>query len=112
MAEITAQTKDGHSVTFEYDLPETLDAAIDKYGKEIVESFALRSLTIAIQGHARGLIKSGKTKVEIVEAMAAWQPGVPRVVKSPEEKFRALWDKMSPEDRAKIQKELKAHKAA
>lgn len=112
MVEMTVQTTDGASVTFDYDMPETIDEAFTKYGKEVVEAFAIRGLTVAIQGHARAMIKGNKTADQIKAEMASWTPGMPRQAKTAEEKFNALWEKMSPEDRAKIQKSLKASKAA
>jgi len=114
MAEMTVQTQDGKlSATFEYDLPEAYDAAVAKFGKAVTDAFAIRGLTVAIQGHARSMIKSGKSADEIRAEMKDWKPGMPRQTKSAEERFDDLWGKMSPEDRAAIQKKLKtAPKAA
>lgn len=109
MAEITAQTADGAvQIKFEYEFGETLKDAVELFGEKVVHSYVVRSLTIAAQGAARGMMKSGKSKEEILKAMESWKPGEPRQTKSPEEKIRSLVDKMSPEDRARLAAELRA----
>ncbi|HEY7506614.1 MAG TPA: hypothetical protein VH621_03340 [Nitrososphaera sp.] len=109
---ITSGDNKGAEVSFNYDLPATLQEAIDQLSEPVVEALAIRSIVVAVQGHARGLLNSGKTEQEIQTAMNDWRPGMPRQVKSAEEKFDELWEKMSPEDRAAIQKRMKAAKAA
>lgn len=109
MAEITAQTADGAvQIKFDYEFGETLEDAVKLFGEKVVHSYVIRSLTIAAQGAARGMMKSGKSKEEILAAMATWKPGEPRQTTSPEEKIRSLVNKMSPEDRARLAAELRA----
>lgn len=108
MVKVTAQTKDGASVDFDYDFGDSLEAAVEKFGADIVWAYTLRGLTIAAQGAARGMIKSNKSKDEILTAMKTWKPGEPRQTKSPEERVRALLDKLSAEDRENLAKELRA----
>lgn len=111
MAKIKAQVTDpAAEVEFDYEFGDSLEKMIELFGKEIVTSYALRGLTIAAQGAARGLIRGGKSGAEIVEAMKTWKPGEPRVTKSPEEKVKALLDRMSPEDRKRLAAELTASK--
>lgn len=114
MVKIVANTKDGqHSIEFDYDLGESLADAVKKFGEDIVFSHVIRSLIIAAQGAARGMMKSGKTKDEIDAAMQTWKPGEPRQVKSKEDRMRDLIAKMSPEELEALQTELKtATKAA
>lgn len=112
MAKIEAKTKDGdHAIEFDYDFGDSLDAAIQLFGAEIVWAHTLRSLTIAVQGAARGMMKSGKSKEEILEAMAKWKPGTPREVKSAEEKMATLVSKMTPEQLKALEDQLKAARA-
>lgn len=108
MTEITAQTTEGASVSFPYEFGADLQEAIALFGEDIVWNYALRGLTIASQGYARGMIKSGKNAEEIVEAMKTWKPGMPRPSRSPEDKIRDLMEKMSPEDREALLQEIKA----
>lgn len=108
---ITSGDKAGATASFEYDLPDNLQEAIDKLGHEVVEAFAIRAIVVAVQGHARGLLGAGKTDSEIQTAMDDWTPGMPRVAKSGEQKFEELWDKLTPEDRAAIQAKLGTGKA-
>lgn len=111
MAKITANTKDGeHSIEFDYDFGDSLEQAVERFGAEIVWAHTLRSLTIAVQGAARGMMKSGKSKDEILDAMSKWKPGTPREVKSNEEKMRDLVAKMTPEQLEALQEQLRAAK--
>lgn len=104
---VSAQVKDGDAaVNFEYDFGDTIVAANELFGEEVVWAYAKRALVIAAQGHARGLLKGGKSVEEITAAMEAWKPGAPRIGKSPEDKLREQWGKMSPEDRANLLREL------
>lgn len=109
MVTIVANTKDGeHSIEFDYDFGDTIEAAIEKFGRDIVQSHLFRSLTIAAQGAARGMMKSGKEKQAILDAMAKWKPGEPRQMKTKEEKMRELVASMSPEQLEALQNEIKA----
>jgi len=109
MAAIIANTKDGdHSIAFDYDFGESLQEAVERFGAEIVWAHTLRSLTIAVQGAARGMMKSGKAKEEILDAMSKWKPGTPREVKSTEEKMADLVSKMSPQQLEALQAQLRA----
>lgn len=106
MVAVSAQVKEGAGVEFDYDFGHDLDSAIALFGEPIVWSYALRGLTIACQGHARGMIKTGKSREEIIAAMETWKPGVPRSTRSAEDRVRELFAKMSPEDRQRLQDEL------
>ena len=113
MAEYTAELKDGRSVNFDYEFGDTLQATLDLFGEKIVHDYALRGLVVAAQGRARGLLKAGKISEDEIRAeMAKWKPGEARVVKSAAEKIRELSEKLSPEERAQLLKEIKAQKAA
>ena len=113
MVEITAQTKEGASVAFDYDLGgEELSQLVARFGESVVASFAYRAIVIAVQAHARGLIKSGKSDAEIAAAMAEWNPGTPRQVTSAYDKASALLDKLTPEQRKQLMQDLKANKQA
>ena len=103
---VSAQTKEGAAVNFDYDFGENIDEANNLFGADVVWAYAKRALVIAAQGHARGLVKSGKSAEDITEAMTQWKPGAPRVGKSPEDRMREQWNKMSPEDRANLLREL------
>lgn len=105
---VTASLGDGSaSVTFPFDFGDSIPEANEKFGEGIVWAYARRALVIAAQGYARTLVKGGKSEAEILELMKAWKPGEPRKAKSAEDKVRDLLSKMSPEDREKLQKELR-----
>lgn len=107
--DVTATIADGSaSVTFPYDFGDNLQDAVSKFGEPIVWAYAQRALVIAAQGHARSLIKSEKSKDEILATMAEWKPGAPRQAKTAEDRAREILGKISPEERAKLLAELSA----
>lgn len=109
MAKISAQFKDGSAgIDFDYDFGDNLDATIEKFGESVVHKYALRGFTIAAQGTARGLMKSGKSHAEILEHMKNWKPDEPRQVKSKEERVKELLSKMTPEQRDALAAEMRA----
>jgi hypothetical protein len=113
MANIVANTKDGeHSIEFDYDFGDSLDQAVERFGAEIVWAHTLRSLTIAVQGAARGMMKSGKSREEILDAMSKWKPGEPRQVKSNDEKMAELVAKMTPAQLEALSAQLRSAQTA
>ncbi len=109
MTEITAKKKDSEkSVKVSYDMPETLDALVEKFGAEAVAGAATDSFTISIQSVIRR--NFDKSQEEIEAAVASWLPGVRQagVKKSPAEKAKAAFASMSAEERAAFLAELQA----
>ena len=109
MTEITAKKKDSEkSVTVSYDLPETLDGLVEKYGAEAVANAASDSFVISIQSVIRR--NFDKSQEEIEAAVAAGMPGVRQAggKKSPAEKAKAAFASMSAEERAAFLAELQA----
>lgn len=105
MATIKATKRGGEggedrSVEVEYDLPETLDGLVEKFGAEVVASAATDSFTIAIQALMRRHID--KSQEEVQALVAEWVPGTraAAVKKTPLEKAQAALRAMSEEDRA------------
>lgn len=99
------------TVSIEYDFGDTPDETNEIFGAEIVYAYAKRALVIAVQGHLRGLLRSGKSVEEIQSIAPQWKPGTPRAKQSPEDKMRAEWAKMSPDDRAALLRELSGEAA-
>lgn len=107
---VTTKTAESAEIEFPYVFGETMDELTERFGSDVVLSYALRGLVVAVQGHARGLIKSGKSAEEIAAVMADWKPGAPRVSKSAEDKAREQLAALTPEQRATLLKELQAEK--
>lgn len=105
---VSCQTQEGASVTFDYNFGENLNEAVQLFGEDVCWAHLRRALILAAQGTARTMIRNGASKDEIVKTMKEWKPGIPRRGKTPEEKFKELWDQMSPEDRARLSKVVKA----
>lgn len=103
MATIKATKRDAdRTVEVEYDMPETVDALVEKFGAEAVANAAADSFTIAIQALIRRHFD--KSDEEIQELVNTWQPGVrgPVAKKTPLEKAQAALRQMSAEDRAAL----------
>ena len=101
MATIKATKRDAdRTVEVQYDMPEGVDALVEKFGAEAVASAASDAFTISIQALIRRHFD--KSDEEIQELVSNWQPGVrgPVAKKSPLEKAQAALRAMSEEDRA------------
>ncbi len=107
MATINAKKKDSEKVvSVEYDMPESLQGLVEKFGEDAVASAATDSFTINIQALIRRNFE--KSQEEIQAAVSSWVPGVrgPAVKKSPLEKAKAALTAMSAEDRAALLAQL------
>lgn len=109
MATVKA-TKKGEErvVSVEWDLPESLQGLIDKFGEDVVANAAASQLTIGLQAFIRRHFE--KTDEEIQQLVNEYVPGVrgPVVKKSPLEKATAALASMSPEERAQLLAKLQA----
>jgi len=109
MTDITAKKKDSeNAVTVSYDLPETLEGLVEKFGAEAVAGAATDSFVISLQAVIRRNFE--KSQEEIEAAVAGWVPGQrsAAVKKSPAEKAKAAFSAMSAEERAAFLAELQA----
>lgn len=108
MVQITAQLKEGAQVAFEYDMGgENHAALVARFGEEVVDNHSYRALVIAVQSHARTLIKAGKSAEEIQTLMNEWKPGTPRQVTSKLDKAKVLLEGMTPDERKALLAEIK-----
>lgn len=109
MTDITAKKKDSEkAVTVSYDLPETLDGLVEKYGAEAVAGAAQDAFVISLQSVIRR--NFDKSQEEIEAAVNGWVPGQrsAAVKKSPAEKAKAAFASMSAEERQAFLAELQA----
>ena len=99
-------------VKVQIDLPQTVTEAIEFHngqglnGEDIVFSRYMASLIIDLQAYMRGAIKANKTPEEIQALVDAWKPGTKAKGKSPAEKMRDLFGKLSAEEREEVLAEL------
>jgi superfamily II DNA/RNA helicase len=113
MSEIQVKTGKGEeakTVSFNYDIPETVSGLVEKYGEEQVAALAGRAITLALQAQARQKIAAGADHEAVQAAVNAWQPGVrgPVTRKSPLERAEQALSAMSPEDLAALLAKVKA----
>jgi hypothetical protein len=110
--EVTAEKNStGASTTATYNLGDTIPELVEQFGEEVVISHVKRSITIALQAFMRVQLDGGKSTEEIQAAVATWKPGVRKAAKTPIERAREEFQRMSPADRAMLIKELRQKKA-
>ena len=79
VSEIKATKKVGdvdREATIAFDFGGSLEAAVEKFGAEVVYTNFTRSATITAQAAIRRMLEDGKSQAEIEAKMAAWAPGV------------------------------------
>jgi hypothetical protein len=110
--QVTAERKEGGSVTVEYEFGESLADLSNKFGDEVVRSHAQRSFVVALQSFIRSQLDQGKSQEEIQAAVNEWRPGQRQKGKSPAERVSDLLSKMDPAARAALLKEYRAAQKA
>lgn len=115
MSEIKVKTgKDetAKTVTVQYNVPETVQGLVDKFGEEQVASLAGRAVTLAVQALVRQKIAAGTSEDALQGIVDAWVPGVrgPAVKKSPFERAQSALSNLSQEEMAALLAEYKNKK--
>ena len=105
-AQVAKGERKGEVITINYDLPQTVDEALQRYGEEVVFSRFQSSLVIDIQSAMRTKIRKGLNQDEIQAEMEKWEPQVKAVGRTKEEKVRDLLSKLTPEERAELLSEF------
>ena len=111
LQEVQAQVRDGDRAnqpfTVTYDIPDTVQEAVDRWGEEIVYSRFKSSLVIDLQSFMRTQIKKDNASPEAVqEAVNGWTPGAKKTGKPFSEKVSEYLQNMSPEERAAFLAEM------
>ena len=109
MAKVSAKIgKDGIPLEVEYPLldAETTSQLNANFTEKIIVAHAKSSITVALQGFLRGLIKQKKTPAEVKKAVTEWKPGMRTPGKSKLEKAEDLVGKMSADERKALLKRL------
>jgi hypothetical protein len=107
--DISAKTKEHPEVvTAQYDLPESLEGLVEKFGAETVASNARGAIVISIQAFMRRHID--KPLAELQEIVTAWRPDTrtPAVKKTAFERASSALGSLSAEERAELLKKLQA----
>lgn len=103
---ISAKLSGGELYTVQFDVPETIEAAEERWNPDVVYSRFRAQLIVDLQGFMRGLIKQGKTAAEIQDGVDKWEPGVKVRGKPAAEKVRELFAKLSVEEKAELLAQL------
>lgn len=97
--------------TAQFNMPADLDAGVKAFGAPVVWAAAEGAITISVQALMRRMMEVGKSSAEIQKAVAEFKPDVRNVVKqSAFEKATGAIKSLSPEERAKLLRELQAIK--
>ncbi len=105
-----APREDGTSMEGVATVPwgEIPEETVEMYGGEAVDSNALASATVTIQGGIRRMLRAGKTPEEIQTTFGDWKLGVAIArVSDPTAAIMAKWPSMSEEERAEFLQKLK-----
>jgi hypothetical protein len=112
-AELTAKNgNEAKASTVKTQIGENIEELGGQFGNDVVYSHARRSIIIAMQTSIRGMLEQGKSDAEIQAQMAEWKPGLKRPAKTPLDRVRDEFTRMSPEDRKRILKELREKASA
>jgi len=98
--------KDKTSVTVKFNMPDSVEGLVKKFGEEIVLAHATSSMTVALQGGLRSQLKEKKKPAEIQAWAGEWKPGMRTPGKSFVEKFKEKVPNMTPEQRKELLKTL------
>lgn len=114
MSTIKVKSKVGEEtkvVEVSYDFPESVGAAVEKYGEEQVQSLLHGAITLKLQALVRQKID---TDEDVQAAVNNWQPGVrgPVTKKSAFERATAALSNLTPEQLAELAAKLKAAQRA
>lgn len=101
----------GRKVTVSYDFGETLDESVEKYGEAVVHGVFIDQAVIRLQALLRRCIEDGVSDKDVAAKVEAWKMTVGgRERKSAAEKVHGLLDKMTPEQKAELLKQLRGGK--
>jgi len=102
-------------VSVNYDIPETSEALISKYGEETVVDLCTRALTLGVQALVRTKLANGETDAgALQELVNGWVPGVrgPVTRQTPLERATSALSKLTPEGLAELLAKVKAAQKA
>jgi hypothetical protein len=112
-AEVQAKNgKAGGEGSAQAQIGESIEELSDQFGEEVVYSHARRSIVVAMQTFIRNQVETGKPQSEIAASLKDWKPTLKKSAKSPVDKAREEFAKMSPEDRKRFLKEAREMAAA
>ncbi len=93
--------------TVQYDFGGTVEAAVEKFGADVVYSNFVRASVITAQAVMRRMLEAGKGQDEIQATMNSWKPGVAieRTI-DPVASVLGKFGSMSPEEQKALIKQL------
>lgn len=110
VVQVGAKITDGPACQVNFTMDENIKEAVDRYGEDVVFSRYKASLVIDLQSFLRGQMKSDPPKdvAEIQGAVDEWAPGVKAKGRSPAERARDIFGKLSEDDRKSLLEEFGA----
>jgi len=112
MTKVSMKFDKGLPIEVEYDFGKDLDEMCELFGDVVVYSNAKANMHVGVQGVGRSVIKAGKTagkpvtQKQVQEAVSKHKPGIRKRGKSPAEKLKENYDKLTPEAKKELLAEL------
>lgn len=112
--ELKVTTKEGAEVVVNYALGATIEENVELFGEEVCYDNLISSFVLRVRAKVGSMMAAGKSAEDIHATLETWKIGEAAKTRgaTPVEKIRTLLDKVSPEDRAALLKELRATQKA
>lgn len=105
-AKVTKGDRAGQVFSAEYDMPQSIDEAVERFGHDVVYSNFRGAITIAVQSVMRtAIMKDDASPESVQEAVDKYQPKLRAEGKSLTEKAEDILSRLTPEERAEILKQ-------
>ncbi|KKK50618.1 hypothetical protein LCGC14_3123230 [marine sediment metagenome] len=100
---INVKIQGGEQYTVQFDVPETLEEAKERWGEDVVYSRFKASTVIDLQSGMRGVIRADDFSADKLQLYAeSWKPGVKTRGRTKDERLIDALDALSDEDRAEL----------
>lgn len=104
---ITKAPKLERSLEVMYDMPDTVEGLVEKFGAEAVVAGAAANIKIDFQAAVRRQMEANKTDEEIVSVMGTWKPGDKLSLPTdPVARIRNSWGVLTEDQKAALMAEL------
>jgi hypothetical protein len=96
------------STTFDYNLPDSVEDAVEEFGEDVVLSIINQQVKIKVQAAARIKMQQGKANDEIQKWAGTYKPGLAAERKSNLDRIAEAMAKLTPEERKALREKIAA----
>lgn len=96
-------------IVVQFDLPNKLEDLRKRFGDEVVANHAVAAIKVSVQGVVRNALAAddpAKTPKQIQDIVTAYKPGVRVRGKTPQEKIAEGFQKLNPDQKRALLKQL------